>query len=185
MQALQSVDFSNGQLRHLIGLQKLESIDLKWTPVSDEGLAYLAMIPSIRSLKLNKSYPPKQTLNVSEAKLTDQAFLHISKLRNLEELMIWGAGISDRGLIDISKCDKLKVLWLCDTNIDGTGLKHFSRLRLLERLDLCGTQVTAASLEPQKTMPSLNSLMVSRTQVTKQDAVQYQASHPGTFSIGY
>ena len=182
---MQFSDFSNEQLRHLIGLEHLESVDLKWTPISDQGLAYLARVPSIRSLKLNKLYPPKQVANVSKSQLTDHALKHISKMRNLEKLIIWGADISDRGLSDIAKCERLKTLWLLDTGINGEGLKHLSTLPELEKLDLSGTRVTASSLEPLKAMRSLNSLSIARTQVSKQEALEYYASRQGTFSIGY
>ena len=182
---LQFSDFSNEQLRHLIHLKHLESVDLKWTPISDQGLAFLAQIPSIRSLKLNKSYAPKRVANVSKSQLTDQALKHISMMRNLEKLIIWGAEISDEGLIDIAKCKSLKQLWLCETGINGEGLKHLSTLARLENLDLCGTRVTASSLEPLRTMRSLKSLSVARTQVSQQEALEYYASRSGTFSIGY
>lgn len=182
---LQFTEFSNDELRHLVGLKKLEKVDLKWTTISDEGLAHLAQIPSIRSLKLNKSHPPNPAPNARSSQISDRGLAHIAKLPDLEKLIIWGADISDRGLEDISKCGDLKVLWLCDTNIDGDGLKHLGGLRQLERLDLCGTRVTAASLEPLKEMPSLGSLLVARTQVTAQDAAAYQASRSRTFTIGY
>lgn len=182
---LQFGEFSNDSLHHLCGLEKLENVDLKWTTITDEGLTHLAQIPSIRSLVLNKSYPPAAAPNVHEHQITDRGLVEISKLRNLENLVIWGAHISDDGLASIAACEQLKVLWLCDTRIDGGGLVNFERLTQLQELDLCGTDVTAESLQHLRSLTHLRSLRVARTNVAASEALAFQASRDSSFSIGY
>lgn len=183
--SLQSSQFSDDALQHLVGLNRLDSLDLQWTPITDIGLKWVGKITSLRELKLNKSYPPNGSTYDAHKQLTDEGIAQLTQLACLEKLIIWGAEITDVGAHHISRCGNLRVLWLTDTKISGAGVHQLAKLKSLERLDLCGTRVSGASLEPLQTLPNLRSLSAARTQVTGDDVAAFIANRPGSFSFGY
>lgn len=182
---LQSSEFSNDALQHWANHPKLERIDLKWTSINDEGLKHLSTLPNLRSLKLNKLYPTQPSANIDPEQISDRGVAHLSNVKHLEKLIVWGANVTDASLQHLSRCSELKTLWLLDTKIQGDGIPHLCKLPNLEKLNLGGTGVTAADIEPLKQLAGLKSLSVARTAVTQQQAIDFYSSRSGTFSIGY
>ncbi|WP_456320535.1 leucine-rich repeat domain-containing protein [Stieleria varia] len=182
---LQFAEFSNESVRHLCGLRELENVDMRWSTISDKGLVHLSQISTIRSLKLNKSCPPVAAPNSLSSQITNSTLEQISKLKNLQTLVIWGADITDAGLPNLIHCDQLRTLWLCECDIEGPGLVSVAKLADLQELDLCGTDVSGTSLEPLQQLRGLRSLRVARTNVSPSDAATYQSRRQGDIQIVY
>jgi hypothetical protein len=99
--------------------------------VSDETLACITGTPGIKRLDLRWT-------NVGDAGVE-----HISRLRDLEELLLEGTDVSDRGGPVFAKLTNLKKLDLGRTRVTGAVLVNLKGLTKLETLSLACTRLTA------------------------------------------
>ena len=142
---------------------------------SDYDIRPLAAFPRLRILSLDWT-------------ISDRDLVHISNLRNLEDLNLSNTGIGDEGLSHIASLSKLKnlrcndtrvgdagltslvglsrleVLELSETRVTDVGLAHLSGLSRLTRLDLTSTRVTGAGLKYLAGLPQLAQLDLVHTQ---------------------
>ena len=111
-------------LGKLISLQRLE-FNLIKSNVTNENIKCLTGLHFLKCLKI---FPAKIPSNIS-----DTALKHISKLRSLERLTLYGANITDK------------------------GLKHLEKLKSLKWMDLQGCKVTEEGLQQlKKKLPALH-----------------------------
>jgi hypothetical protein len=73
------------ELSALVGLSKLERLDLTATNVTDEGVMHLAQVGSLRDLTLGGD------------SITDESIPYLLKLHRLERLDLRGSGVSEEG----------------------------------------------------------------------------------------
>ena len=99
-------------LRHVKGLQSLETIFLSDSPITDVGLESLSELTQLQSLSLD-SRP-----------VTDAGLQSIEKLIQLRDLRLGSTQISDRGLEHLARMTQLKILNLRHTQITDAGLVH-------------------------------------------------------------
>jgi hypothetical protein len=66
------------ELQHLKGVINLQSLDLRWAPITDAGLHHLSGMSSL------------QTLDLGRSKVTDGGLQYLSGLFNLRKIyLIW------------------------------------------------------------------------------------------------
>jgi hypothetical protein len=129
-------------LKHLAGLEQLETLFLWTTAVKGPGLKDLAGLPALRHLRL--AYSPvddegckalagfKQLTGLSLAgtKITDAGIKHLTGLDKLESLSLVQTELSDAGLIELAGgCKGLQVLGIITTKTTPMGRMEFKKLR--------------------------------------------------------
>lgn len=135
---------SNESLSRLAGSDRLEWLDLSYTPVTSAGLATLASLGNLQRLSL---------VGVS---IDDQAVEALTRCQRLDELDLSGTRITDAAMPGLATMTKLKVLRLSHTRVSDAGMEHLRSLKLLEELDVDETDVTSAALARLKTqLPKL------------------------------
>lgn len=82
------------------------------------------------------------SLNLREARITDESLVHIEKLHSLQDLNLSSTKISDVGLKRLSSLKGLQVLDLRGTNITNDGVAALTKLRSLRNLDVGETKIT-------------------------------------------
>jgi hypothetical protein len=115
------------------------------------------------------------SLNLSDAKPTEEGLKPLASLQNLSALHLERSAITDAGLANIAGLANLQYLNLYGTGITDEGLNHLAGLKHLQRLYLWQTKVsydTAMAME--KGIPGLmvnlgyNHPMVVRIRLTKE-----------------
>jgi len=93
----------------------------------------------------------------SRADIGDDDLPCLSRLTDLQVLMLHDTQISDVGLVHVQGLTNLEVLLLRNTRVTDAGLVHLAGLNKLKRLELHGTQVTDKGLdELRQTLPNCN-----------------------------
>ncbi len=104
-------DFSDAHLTPLAPLaDKIVSLDLARTKVTDKGLAALAAMKNLRELHLENT-------TVSDAGID-----HLKGLVALEYLNLYGTKVTDAGLQKLAPLAKLKALYLWQTGVTKGGV---------------------------------------------------------------
>jgi hypothetical protein len=130
---------------HLARVTQLQQLQLKYSVISDDGLARLtAACPSLTVLALDqckgitdagvdhlKSLPELNQLNLTGASLAAAAAAQsLGSLSQLTSLTLVQTEIGDETLKSLSGLPQLRHLDLQKTKITDDGLKHLSRLKL-------------------------------------------------------
>jgi Leucine-rich repeat (LRR) protein len=139
---------TEGALRPLTGLTRLETIELHWTKSADVGLApLLAPLKDFRSLR---------RLNLAGTPVGDASLAHVGALAGLEELDLESNKISDAGLAEsLRGLTKLRSLRLYQLGPKGAAaLKNLTRLESLavERLVFGSDVVDLSGLASVKSL---------------------------------
>lgn len=129
-------------------LQHLE-LSLLGHSITAAGSSYISKLMDLKELVVSGSWLADEAfagigfLSLTRlelfgcSRLTDAAYLHVSTLPSLENLVLRGLGIGDSGLAHISHCSSLRRLQLaCLGGISDSALQHVARLSNLECLDL-------------------------------------------------
>jgi hypothetical protein len=144
-------------LRDLLGPDFFDSVvavGLHLSPVTDEGLARLKALKTLKRVSL------------SDTNITDSGLEHLKGLTNLEYLDIRATQVSDTGVAYLEKLSELRILRLSSPGITDAGLEHLKGLANLEELWLNNTKVGDAGLEHLKDLGNLQELHLADTQVT-------------------
>jgi hypothetical protein len=92
------------------GLMNLQGLNLRGTPVSDDGLGELGKMTSL------------QTLILDNTEITDDGLVHLRGLTNLQTLYLWDTQVTDAGLVNLKGLTKLQELTLGDTKVTDAGI---------------------------------------------------------------
>jgi imidazolonepropionase-like amidohydrolase len=128
---LNNAKISNEDLKNLAPLAELETLDLRITPVGDEGMAHL------RNLKKLKF------LNLFRTNLSEKGLAELRDLTQLETLLIGGTRVTDEGLKHLENFSKLRKVSVFRTGVSDAGLKHFEKLPSLEVLLIGESKISA------------------------------------------
>src|SRR5690242_12177857 len=90
---------TNADLKKLAALPRLESINLSYTKITDEGLEHLAPLKNVKVLDLY----------YAEA-VTDLGIAHLKHWRNVEHLNVRGTKVTSSLFEHIAKMSRLKFL---------------------------------------------------------------------------
>jgi len=125
-------------------LQRVDSIDLAFTWVTDADLTSLRKLPYLRSLKLTCVW-----------KLTDAGLMNLRGLKQLAWLDLRYTHVTDAGLANLKELKQLQRLDLACVPVTDAGLMNLRDLKQFQWLDLDGTKVTDAGVaELQKALPN-------------------------------
>ncbi len=94
----------------LKGLTKLKKLDLRFTQITDAGLAHLKGLTKLEELHLGYN-----------TNTTDAGLAHLKGLTKLEGLFLSETNITDAGLVHLKGLTKLEFLNLWNTNITDAG----------------------------------------------------------------
>jgi Leucine Rich Repeat (LRR) protein len=147
-------------------LDRLETLYLEWTHVTDAGLAN-AM--GLRKLKV---------LVLCDTDVTDAGLAHMQGLVSLRMLDLTNTAITDAGLVHLTGLSSLRELALENDDITDHGLMHLKKLTGLESLYLRGTKVTDIGLEQLREMKWLRELCIDGTSSSEVEAKELQRALP-------
>lgn len=138
-------------LRHLSGLTRLRVLDLSGKPVTGEGVRHLAGLTELRALRLGWT------------RADDEAMGALAGLTHLTDLDLTDCPVTDVGLGRLAGLRELESLCLRGTRVTGAGLAAVARLGSLKRLDLSGLPVGDADTEYLAALRGLQCLSLSNT----------------------
>jgi hypothetical protein len=183
---------SDAGLVHISQMPKLEILCLHGMKnITDEGIAYLTKMPSLRRLNIASSQVTDRGLEyLSQIKtleclelpqnqkgITDKGLEYLSRLSNLKDLSISRIHFNDpkmnkdyytdKGVEYLSRCSKLDELNIGSIGITDAGMEHIARLTGLKSLGLFGCDnVTDSGFTKLTALKSLESLTAFNDNIT-------------------
>lgn len=124
------------------------------TPVSDEAMPDLALLPNLH------------VLNATATQLSDRGLKLISASRDLRLLKLNRTHITDDGLECLREMPSLRLLYLGDTDLSVAALQHIAKIPQLEAIKLTALPITDDELPNLSDMPRLRFLALDGTAVT-------------------
>ena len=148
MEQLESLELSAGVgnrgIKHLAGLQKLQTLKLFCSSVTDAGLKELSALKGLKELL------------IYESQVTDVGLKALAQLNSLERLAVPAQLVTDAGMKELGNLKNLEYLALHSSKITDAGLKELSGLKNLFELEIQGAKVSdAAVAELAKELPEL------------------------------
>lgn len=195
-------DETVGELTHL---QELESLSTDGSQLSDEGLAKLGQIKSLRNVAFFhlsfrkegftgqgfaawKDLPNLERLTVAGMSLGDAGFIEIGKLQTLREFRTWHTYRTEASNAEIARLSNLKTLKLGQRLPRGKGtplslsdesIASILKIKSLESLDIGEAPFSIAALGQLKSLPNLKVLKINTTELTEQDIAELKSLLPG------
>jgi len=146
-------------LRKLLKLPSLSSLDLSLTRITDQGMQELKNAAGIVDLNLYfaeyvtdeglaaiKDWKKLKRLNVHGTKVSDTTLEHISGIATLESVNIGTAMITDVGIERLVSLPNLKELTMGGNELGDAGLQALRQIPGLTYLDLSGRQGTDSNI---------------------------------------
>ncbi|KAL2342677.1 hypothetical protein Fmac_003962 [Flemingia macrophylla] len=139
----------------------LEILSLSQTPVDDNAILFISMMPSLKDVDLSntniKGFLPQgktdvdsplslmvlqnlklERLNLEHTQFRDEALYPLSSFQELRYLSLKSASLADISLYYLSSIPKLTNLSICDAVLTNYGLDTFKAPETLKLLDLRG-----------------------------------------------
>lgn len=167
-------------------IRNFKSLERLYSPerITNEGLAYVAELQSLRGLYFSRTGGSQVTntgLHHHLARLTslqelelvgdhigNAGLMHIRHLPKLRYLLLMGKNFSDTGMAHLKNVPSLRILqlgWL--PQLTDAALVHLSQIPKLERLSLHWNEnITDVGIAHLKKLRSLKMLYIGRSQVT-------------------
>jgi hypothetical protein len=143
------------------------TIDLHGTAVTDEDLALIGTVTTLKALNLRLTG------------VTDAGIAHLGALTELRNLNLFRTQMSDTGLASLAGLRKLETLLIGGTRISDTGTAVLLTMPALRKVSLFNTQIGDAALQPLSAMEHLDVLLLGRTAVSEAAKHELQAALPG------
>lgn len=148
---------SPGVFRHLHGLERLRTLNLFGSEITDEHLRNLGHLPNLEALDL------------SHTAVTPAGLLQLRTCRKLRYLMVTGMQVpfDENVLKAIARTwPGLQDLGLEKNPIPPGGFGSLAELKCLRSLNLSRTRVTDADLRSIAGLPHLQTLHINTTRIT-------------------
>ena len=146
---------TDADLRQLVALPALSSLDLSLTRVTDQGMQELRGLPAIAELNLRWA-----------EYVTDEGVAAIKNWKKLKRLVLHGTKASDTSLEHIAGITALETLDLGSVMLTDVGLERLTALPNLKALTIGGNELGDAGLQALRQMPGLTYLDLSGRQGT-------------------
>ncbi len=171
----------------LSNCRKLESLDLAYGSLVDDGVASLPRMRSLRLLSLGANpqltgryidahrFPSLESLDLYSTQLGDDALQEIARISNLKSLSLAYTNVTDLGVVSISSLKKLETLDLSNTRVTGRGIGAFEKL---ESIALCDTDLKDEAFSEIRKLLELQKLDVSYCMLITDDGLGALAHHP-------
>ncbi|MFO0976201.1 MAG: hypothetical protein U0996_07355 [Planctomycetaceae bacterium] len=140
--AMQSIQLSDAELLQLSiakpANEAVQQLDLGGSRVTAAGMAELAKLPNLRTLKLTgytgspsdwaglAAVTQLETLDASGSNLNDQTLPAVGALVNLKTLNMSRTAVTDAGFTALTKLSKLESIDCGSTSITGAGFEAFT-----------------------------------------------------------
>ena len=134
--------------------RNLQSLELMYADITDDGLKQIATIGGLRRLSLNSTVisdagmahltalPLLEQVELRATNVSDEALKRLAEIKTLTRLDLYGSGLAGvqfsknftiEGLQQLKSLPKLRTLWLTNLALDGGfgGLKELTQLREL------------------------------------------------------
>jgi Leucine Rich repeat len=134
-------------------LNRLERLNLSDTPITDECLANIGGIKTLKCLDLH------------HATITNAGIEYLAQLPRLERLWLSGTKVGDEGIALLRGHPTLTDLDLGYTTITDDSLSHVATISRLSQLDVAATAVTDHGLSFLEAHPTLSYLNLESTEV--------------------
>jgi len=134
--------FADAGVEQLKGLSRLNTLYLRDTLVTDQGMKVLGALTQL------------EYLDLSGARLTDAGVAALAPLKKLKSLNLLGAQVTDESAVVLAGFTALEELNLYRAPLSNAGLKKLEALKRLRSLDVRYTRVTRAGVDSlQKAVP--------------------------------
>jgi hypothetical protein len=168
---LESLSASNRQmddaaLAQLVGLRKLQELNLYQSGIGDGGLVHLKSLPALRRVPMG------------ETKVTDAGLKHIAGLTQLEYVGLRGNLVTNAGLVHLRKLTNLTGLHLGETRVTNAGLAHLADMKKVEYLFLHNVAVSDAGLVHLEALTGLQRLYLWKTRVSPEGLARLRRALP-------
>jgi len=155
-----AVDLSNAwlsdaDLELLAKLPQLESINLAYTKITDEGLERLEPLANVKVLDLYYA-----------ESVTDLGIAHLKHWKNLEYLNVRGTKVTSTLFEHLANMPKLRFLDVGHSRVNDDLFEALDNLPHLQHLSFGGNKMSGVMLPLLKSYPALKSLSVSGSQRT-------------------
>ena len=117
---------TDADLDRVVQLERLASLNLNGSSITDEGLRQL------------KNLGDLEVLDLRNTPITDDGLEHLQAFPKLEHLNLSGTQITGAGLAHLGSLTHLRVLMLSENRIDDEALSQLSSLGRIELLYLDG-----------------------------------------------
>lgn len=156
----------------LENMLSLESLNVSYTPIGDEGLIELRNHPQLKELNIESCLVTKlgmahiqhllnlESLNVSYNSIEDEGIEHLQYLRHLKILCAHFCHITSEGVSSIQDLP-LDTLNISNNWITNDGIRAVQKLNLLRKLDVAWCGITERSIHFILGLPVLQSLNIS------------------------
>lgn len=172
-------DISNEGLKHLESLP-IEKIDVSFTQIDDRGLASIARLKGLDSLRLQgcvvtteglssllQSLPNLIVLNLSGVTVSNEVLEKIAQMKQLETLILAGSpGIKRQGLSQLTSLANLKHLYLRGSNITREHMPEIAKLKSLVRLSLTDNGLGDESIRDLNKLKNLQVLLLAGSKIS-------------------
>lgn len=158
------------------GDRRIRTIAMFGKTITDRDLALLRQVPGLRQLNLTRTcisdaglfhvskLPDLEILLLGGTDITDEGFQMLESLVELQQLNLTNTGITDRGIGPLAQMPKLEALWLDTTDITDVTLELLAKSKSLQLLDLRRTQITDRGLQHLRGLKNLEELNLAGCQ---------------------
>jgi hypothetical protein len=144
---------TNEALSHLRHNPNIRELSLRYSGVTDFGMAHVATLTGLRSLDLY-GMP-----------ITEAGIAHLTSLPHLKELVLTCSSVSDTSMAHVGMLTTLRELWIAGTDVGDEGLRRLGSLRELEVLDVGNPKITDAGVVTLQGLSRLRYLGLSQSRV--------------------
>ena len=135
---------------------------------SDDAVARLPGLPELEHLQLHMLFD----------EIGDHGLQCLSRLPNLQSLLVGYGSFSEKGLAHLRSNQKLTRLWLHGCELQDAGLVHLASLPLLNDLLLTASTVTDAAIPHLSQLGSLKNLELDDTNMTLEGVERLREALP-------
>jgi hypothetical protein len=179
-------------LQHLVGLNRLESLDVTNTNITASGLRAIKSFRNLHTLHVMPAHQSLHTLRevgllhtLTQASteagdrpmgpddvffldfrygnLTDEALRELTVFKKLRWLNLSSSHVTDTGLEELKHFPKLLSLNLNEGYVTNAGMKNLTPLTELHDLDLTWTRISSMGLKDVASLQNLRYLELERT----------------------
>ena len=149
-------------LRNLVGqeyFERVERVDGLDSRMTDSHLDSISRLSEIRHILTNHSKLGSVYLAVSISSadnmddsplITDHGLMHVSRLKNLESLVLFNTDVTDKGIAYLTNLKKLQYLKISSTRITDASIPDLEKLRSLKQFWISGTDNSTSGVEQLK-----------------------------------
>jgi type II secretion system protein G len=159
---LQGPEVNDDYLLRLKGAH-LDSLMLYQTSVTDDGMANLTQVASLRTLYL-------RTRGVK-----GQGLIHLKEVNGLQSLELMGSVVDEKALVYVAEVDDLRGLAMWSMRLTGAGLARLATMKDLSKLTLYGCEFEDADLAKLGALKTLKALDLMNCGITDAGLAQLKA----------